>query len=400
MQNSSRHPSLDKESGAPTHFLAEARKFLAEQLTLELRRAGRSTTGVHSEINACRLWHTKLYHRGWIAPAWPVAFGGTGWSVEQRFIFEQECAHNDAPILFSAGIRSLGPLLIESGTPEQRAQYLPSILLGDHLWCQGFSEAGAGSDLAALRTHAVAVGNRYLINGHKLWTTGAHVASHMFALVRTATSTKPQQGISFILIDMNTPGITVRPIITLDGQHEFNEVTFDDVSVPIENRVGAEHEGWSVAKQLMRFARSNNTNSSLLRRAWRSVERAVAIQEEGLENELRRRVNMVRIELDVFESLEQNLLASGKLSGDNEMGSSLMKVTATELHQRITEILIQVVGAYANVMPRGLDELPSTLQTGNQAMRKYLATRAATIYSGTNEIHRNLVAAGLWRSSW
>jgi alkylation response protein AidB-like acyl-CoA dehydrogenase len=222
----------------------------------------------------------------------------------------------------------------------------------------------------------------------------------MFALVRTGISTKPQQGISFLLIDMNTPGITVRPIITLDGQHEFNEVTFDDVIVPIENRVGAEHEGWSVAKQLMRFARSNNTNSSLLRRAWRTVERAIVMQEDGLESELCRRIDMIRIDLDVFASLERNLLASGKLSGDNEMGSSLMKVTATELHQRITEVFIQVVGAYAIAMPHEIDRLPSTLLTGTQALRKYLATRAATIYSGTNEIHRNLIAAGLSRSLW
>ncbi|HEV2561189.1 MAG TPA: acyl-CoA dehydrogenase family protein [Rhizomicrobium sp.] len=359
------------------NFVEEVRDFLGGALTPDLRQAGRETIGVHSEIGTCRIWHQRLYAKGWIAPAWPVGHGGTGWSLAQRFFFEQECARNDAPILFAIGLRSIGPLIIALGTPEQKRRYLHPILSGEDLWCQGFSEANAGSDLAAITTHAVALGDNYIVTGCKLWTTGAHLANRMFALVRTRSSGKPQDGITFLLIDMAAPGISVRPIVTLDGQHEFNEVTFDDVSVPIANRLGAENEGWGVAKHLMRFARSNNTNSSLLRRAWRGVER---LQTASLEPALKMRMTEIEIELAAFESLEMRLLASGRLSGNDEAGSSLMKIAATELHQRIAELLLDAADPYGGT---------------TYPLLKYFGTRAASIYSGTNEIHRNVIAKHL-----
>jgi acyl-CoA dehydrogenase len=376
-------------------FATEVRRFLDQCLTPDLRRAGRRTTGVHSEIDACRLWHQRLYHHGWIAPAWPVAYGGTGWSTTFRFFFEQECARNDAPILFGTGIRSIGPLLIALGTPEQKKRYIQPILSGDDLWCQGFSEAHAGSDLAALATRAVASGDRYIVKGRKIWTTGAHLANRMFALVRTQSSGKPQEGITFLLIDMDTPGISVRPIITIDGQHEFNEVLFDDVSVPIANRVGEENDGWSVAKHLMRFARTNNTNSSLLRRAWRAVQRETAGGSNHLEPALRTRLTEIEVDLMTFESQELNLYASGRLSGDDEAGSSIMKLVATELHQRITEVLLEVAGPYGVIAPNLLDDQIGPVAAGSFAVQKYLGTRAASIYSGTNEVHRNLIGKQL-----
>jgi acyl-CoA dehydrogenase len=375
-------------------FAAEVRQFLEENLTADLRRAGRHTTGVHSEIEACRTWHRRLYRRGWIAPAWPVEHGGTGWSHEYRFHFEQECARNDAPILFSTGIRSIGPLLIALGTQEQRRKYIPPILSGDDLWCQGFSEANAGSDLAALATRAALEGDHYVVSGRKIWTTGAHLANRMFALVRTDSSGKPQQGITFLLIDMDTPGISIRPLTTIDGQHEFNEVLFDKVKVPAANRIGAENDGWGVAKHLMRFARTNNTNSSLLRRAWRGVQREVA--DYGiLELSLRTRLAEIDVELTAFESLEMKLLSSGRLSGDDEAGSSTMKLAATELHQRITEVLLEIVGPYAASAPGLLDEANGLIAGGSFAVQKYLGTRAASIYSGTNEVHRNVIGKHL-----
>jgi acyl-CoA dehydrogenase len=376
-------------------FVREVKSFLAENLTEDLRQAGRRTTGVHSDIEACRMWHRRLYRRGWIAPTWPVAFGGTGWSNEQRFYFEQECARNDAPILFAAGLRSIGPLIIASGTAEQRRRYLPAILSGDDLWCQGFSESGAGSDLAAITTRAVRQEHNYLINGRKIWTTGAHLANRMFALVRTESSAKPQEGITFLLIDMDSPGITIRPLLTMDGQHEFNEVLFEDVCVPCANRIGEENDGWAVAKHLMRFARSNNTTSSLLRRAWRAVERARASAGESLEPALAMRLTQIEIELAAFESLEARLYSTGRLSGDDEGGSSLMKVVATELHQRMTELLLEIAGIYgatgANV--RGVES--PAMSSGGFAAQKYLGTRAASIYSGTNEVHRNVLGKHL-----
>ncbi len=379
----------------PRSFLDEVRDFLQTNLTEDLREAGRRATGVHSEIGACRIWHRRLHRKGWIAPSWPAAHGGTGWNMAQRFAFEQECARNDAPILFAGGLRSVGPTIIALGTEEQKARYIPAILSGEDLWCQGFSEAGAGSDLAALSTRAAFDGRDYIVTGRKLWTTGAHISNRMFALVRTSTSRKPQEGITFLVLDMATPGIAVRPIVMIDGEHEFNEVILDEVRVPAANRIGAEGEGWAVAKHLMRFARSNNTNSSLLRRAWRAVERARAADGCDLEPSLKARLTEADIALVAFESLEQRLLASGRLSGDDEAGSSLMKVTATELHQRIAELLCDVAGPYGAAGARLPNSASAHLATGSFAMRKYLGTRAASIYSGTNEIHRNVLAKNL-----
>ncbi len=187
-------------------FIKEVRTFLSENLTPDLRLAGRHTVGTHSDIAACHIWHQRLYERGWIAPAWPSDYGGTGWTPPQRFLFEQECALNDAPILFSGGIRSLGPLLIAMGTPEQQSRYLNPILKGEDLWCQGFSEPCAGSDLAALTTRAKSDGNDYIVAGSKIWTTGAHYANRMFALVRTSQGSRSQEGITFLFIDMDTLG--------------------------------------------------------------------------------------------------------------------------------------------------------------------------------------------------
>lgn len=375
-------------------FASEVRRFLEENLTADLREAGRHTTGVHSEIGACRIWHRRLYQRGWIAPAWPMAYGGTGWSNDFRFHFEQECARNDAPILFGTGIRSIGPLIIALGTREQRNKYIPAILSGDDLWCQGFSEANAGSDLAALTTRAVVQGEHYVVTGRKIWTTGAHLANRMFALVRTQSSGKPQEGITFLLIDMDTPGISIRPLITIDGQHEFNEVLFDSVRVRIGSRVGAENDGWAIAKHLMRFARTNNTNSSLLRRAWRAVQRET-FEAKDLESALRTRLTAIEIDLASFESLERSLYASGRLSGGDEAGSSTMKLVATELHQRITEVLLEIVGPYRAVSPGLLNDHNGLIARGSFAIQKYLGTRAASIYSGTNEVHRNVIGKQL-----
>lgn len=368
-------------------FVRMLRDFFAAALTADLRDAGRETTGVHSEIGACRVWHRRLYERGWIAPAWPVAFGGTDWSPAQRLIFERECAANDAPVLFAGGVRSLGPLLIAAGTPEQQRRYLPAILDGSDLWCQGFSEPGAGSDLAALQTRAVAADGHYVVSGSKIWTTGAHIANRMFCLVRTAHGAKPQHGITFLLLDMASKGISVRPIRTLSGDCEFNEVFFDGVRVPFADRVGEENDGWSVAKHLMRLARGNNTTSGLL---WRAHRRAVQIVEsQGTDARvLLKGLHTLTCELVAFEALELRLLTRGL----GAVEASMLKTLATELHQKLTAFALEAAGmaAVASGAP------PSAWTgTGAFASRKYLATRAASIYSGTNETHRNLIAQWL-----
>lgn len=383
---------MEREDAA---FLDEVRAFLAEALTEDLREAGRRTLGVHSDIEACRLWHRRLYQRGWIAPAWPVAWGGAGWSARQRFLFDAECVANDAPVLFAGGVRSLGPLLIEAGTAEQRARYLQPILTGEDLWCQGFSEPGAGSDLAALSTRAEAVAGGYSVTGSKIWTTGAHHANRMFAIVRTGQFARRQEGLTFLLIDMDSPGLTVRPILGLAGEHEFNAVYFDEVFVPEANRVGAEHDGWAVAKRLMSLARSNNTPAALVARSLRRASQAAEAAGEALEPSVRRRLAALRIELDAFAQLELDALPDGRAPAGAQAGPSMLKLIGSELHQRIAEIVMEIAGPLgaASLTAEGLNG--AALDRGARASARHLSLRAASIYSGSSETQRNLIARGL-----
>ena len=255
-QTSRREPVDLALSAQDEAFRAEVRRFLDDSLTEDLREAGRKTGGVFADFAAGVRWHKVLARKGWSAPSWPREHGGTGWSATQRYIFSRECAAVDAPRIFSMGLRMVGPVIMKYGTPEQKAKYLPGIVAGDIVFCQGYSEPGSGSDLASLKCRAVQEGSDYVINGTKIWTTGAHVANHMFCLVRTATEGKPQDGISFVLIDsMDVPGLTVKPIVTLAGDHEVNQVFFDNVRTPVANRIGPENAGWTVAKYLLAFER-------------------------------------------------------------------------------------------------------------------------------------------------
>lgn len=380
-----------KPTLADGEFVNEVRRFLQAALTENLRRAGRNTIGVHSDIEACRTWHRRLYEKGWIAPAWPKAYGGTGWSPAQRLIFERECADNDAPVLFAGGIRNVGPLLIALGTPEQKERYLRPILDGSDLWCQGFSEVGAGSDLAALQTRAERAGDHYVVNGSKIWTTGAHIANRMFCLVRTAAGAKPQAGITFLLVDMASPGVMVRPIRSIAGEDEFCEVRFDDARTPIENRVGAENDGWSVAKLLMRFARSSNTTTGLLRRAFRC---AVAVVEAICPDDVGARAGLKQLEcrIQLFEAFELSTLTAAPDGSMTDAQASMLKTLATELHQAIASFALDAAGPFAAA---GVSSGPNCLTQAAFATKKYFATRAASIYSGTNETHRNLIARHL-----
>ncbi|MBX3705925.1 MAG: acyl-CoA dehydrogenase family protein [Pseudomonadales bacterium] len=378
-------------SDAEHAFRAEVRQFLDAALTEELRAAGRATVGTHSEIGASRRWHQRLHERGWITPAWPVEHGGTGWTARQRLIFDRECAAHDAPVLFAGGIRNVGPLLIALGSAAQQAFYLPRIRSGADLWCQGYSEVVAGSDLANLRTSARRVGDHYVINGRKIWTTGADLADRMFALVRTRAAGKPQQGITFLLVDMRTPGIRVRPVQTISGEAEFNEVTFEDVQVPVEDRVGAEDDGWTVAKQLMYYARASNTTCGLLRRALRrttELQARCGTTEPGA----RRRLDEAELRLAALERIEYAAAGSDRTAA-REFHASTMKLLATELHQRITEVALELAGPLALEQRDAMQSLAATPFA--HAASKYFATRAATIYSGTSEVHRNILGRQL-----
>jgi acyl-CoA dehydrogenase len=376
-------------------FLAEVRAFLDIALTPDLREAGRRTLGVHSDIAACRIWHGRLHARGWIAPAWPRAWGGTGWTPRQRFLFDRECARNDAPILFAGGLRSLGPLLIEMGTADQQRRYLPAILSGDDLWCQGFSEAGAGSDLAAIATRAVRVGEHYVIHGSKIWTTGAHLANRMFAIVRTADGEKRQQGLTFLLIDLPSPGLTIAPIPGLAGEHEFNQVFFDGVRVAVAHRVGAEDDGWSVAKRLMQLARSNNTPAALVRRVLRRTAQAVREAGQELERDVHRRLATLEIELQAFERLELAALGDGRPRPGDAIAPSLLKLIGSELHQRVAELALEVAGPSGASTLEAIDGMPEAVAARARAMAKHLSVRAATIYSGSSETQRSVIARSI-----
>jgi acyl-CoA dehydrogenase len=377
------------------NFLAEVRAFLDVALTPDLREAARRTRGVHSDIGACRIWHRRLYERGWIAPAWPAAWGGTGWTPRQRFLYDRECARNEAPILFAGGLRSVGPLLIEMGTPEQRARYLPAILSGADLWCQGFSEPGAGSDLAAIATRAVRDGDEYVIHGSKIWTTGAHLSNRMFAIVRTADGEKRQQGLTFLLIDMPSPGLTIAPIPGLAGEHEFNQVFFDAVRVPVSHRVGEENDGWGVAKRLMQLARSNNTPAALVSRVMLRAKRAANAAEGDLEPSVRRRLAGLEIELHAFERLELAALDDGRPRADDVVGPSFLKLLGSELHQRVAELALEIAGPQALATLDVVGEADGPLVAGAEALAKHFSVRAATIYSGSSETQRNVLARSL-----
>lgn len=360
-------------------FRADVRAFLAEELPDDLRRAASQATSVFIDPAVTLPWQRLLNARGWAAPDWPVEFGGPGWTEIQRYIFAAECAAARAPGLAPMGLKMVAPVIMHYGTAGQRAHYLPRILSGEDYWCQGFSEPGAGSDLASLQLRAVPDGDDYILNGSKIWTTHAHFANRMFALVRTSNDGKPQAGISFLLLDMATPGITVEPIRTLAGDHEFNQVFFDDVRVPQANRLGGENEGWSVAKHLLTFERGGKYAPGLIVR----LERLRA--QDGIGPVLRARLDREAIGLAALQALE--IKAMRGLGGSPALYASVLKILGTETAQRIDTLACEIAGqdAWADADGQTPDELAG-------AVPRYLNDRAASIYAGSNEIQRDLIA--------
>jgi alkylation response protein AidB-like acyl-CoA dehydrogenase len=384
-------------------FRNEVREFLGQALTPELRRAGELMTSVFADFEATMRWHKILHAKGWVAPDWPQEFGGTGWDINQRYIFQEECKLANAPSLLAMGLQMLGPMLIHFGTEAQKTHYLPRILSGEDVWCQGYSEPGAGSDLAALQTSAVREGDFYQINGSKIWTSYAHHSNWIFCLVRTSREGRPQQGISFILIDMATPGITVEPIIGLDGRGEQCQVFFDNVQVPVANLVGEENQGWTVAKYLLEFERGGHNFTIDLKKQMAKLRRQ-AKAEHGpdglplLENPvIRQRLAELEVEALALEHTE--LRIKGALEAGSNPGalSSLVKVTGTELGQRFNELSLDLLGC--NVLVRQDEALEPDFageligpDYALTSMAEYINNRASTIYGGTAEIQRDIIA--------
>jgi alkylation response protein AidB-like acyl-CoA dehydrogenase len=391
-------------SAADNRFREEVRDFLADELTPELRAKGNKLTSVYADYETGMAWQRILHAKGWVAPAWPVEHGGCAWSVVQRYIWAAETAAAGAPPVSPMGIGMCGPVLIGHGSAEQKAHYLPRMLSGADFWCQGYSEPGSGSDLASLQMRARDDGEDFVCNGHKIWTTHAHVANRIFCLVRTSRETIPQRGITFLLIDMQAPGVEVRPIIMLSGEHIQNDVFFTDVRVPKANVVGRVGDGWTVAKYLMQFERGGGVSapSHKVRLARiRDIARAEGIDGDGFAQ----KIAQAAIDVETMEAVELRVMSA--LSGGEAPGaeSSMLKMVSTELSQRLTELALEAVGYYAMpyqpfaVSPGG--PVPGYRQLSNEAAgpeyswtvaAKYLNDRAGSIYAGTNEVQRNILA--------
>ena len=378
------------ESSVPAQFRAEVRTFLNGALTPELRQAGAEQIGVFSPSEVGRLWHRKLYERGWITPTWPKEYGGRGWGTQQKYIFEQECALANAPTLSSAGLLMLGPILIHFGTVEQRARFLPRLRSGEDYWCQGYSEPGAGSDLAALSCRARREGDDYIIDGTKIWTTHAHCADWIFLLVRTSTHERPQQGISFLLADMRSPGVTVQPIVSMSGEHEVNQVFFDGVRTAVANRIGDEGDGWTIAKRLLEFERSGVYGPRIRRLLAQARRLAQADGRRWRDADFRRRYAELSIECDALEAGELRILL-GNNPGGAGVATSLLKLAGTETLQRASELCV-LAGGTGSMYAHDFTRPYGTCHDAAVAMARYLNTRAATIYGGSSEVQRNILA--------
>ena len=368
-------------------FREEVRAFLATDLPADLRERVRlgDDRRVRDDIVA---WQNILHARGWGAPMWPVEFGGTGWSKAQQFIFECECALADAPAQLAFGLKMVGPVIQRFGTPQQQERFLPRILSGEDWWCQGYSEPGSGSDLASLRMKAERDGDDYVLNGQKVWNTLGQFADWIFCLVRTDSEGKPQRGISFVLVDMRSPGIRVQPTRLLDGTHEVNEVWFDNVRVPVANRIGDENQGWTYAKFLLGHERTNIAGIGASRRALQRLKQVAgttpALRGTMLEDpHVALRIAQVEIELDALEITNLRVIFAEARNHAPGPEASLLKIRGTEIAQRISELHLELAGPTA----LACDESQRARATAD-----YLNLRKLSIFGGSNEIQRNIIA--------
>ncbi|MDE2604630.1 MAG: acyl-CoA dehydrogenase family protein [Burkholderiales bacterium] len=379
-------------------FRQEVRAFVREQLPADIRR--KVELGLRLEHADYVTWFRILEARGWLTPGWPVEHGGPGWTHVQRYLFDEETQLAGAPRIIASGIQMLGPVLIAFGTPEQKAKYLPDIRQSNTWWAQGFSEPGAGSDLAAVRTTAALEpdGRHFVVNGHKVWTSYAHWCSMMFALVRTdPAAAKPQEGISFLLIDMTTPGVTVRPIRMLEGGTDLNECYLDNVRVPVENLVGELHKGWTCGKFLLGHERTGIAGIGSCKQQLARARRLAAQLDLADDPLLRARLAQFEAELMALEFTALRLLAPGQRSRTPAVEASMLKVRGTELRQAIYETLVDIAGPDAvpfSADAQFLEHLDQAAVDENLAAvaANCLDARKVSIYGGTNEVQRNLIA--------
>ncbi|MFT5533849.1 MAG: alkylation response protein AidB-like acyl-CoA dehydrogenase [Burkholderiaceae bacterium] len=381
-------------------FRQLVRDFIAHNLPETIRN--RVTRGLSLGRDDYLRWQHILHAKGWGAPSWPAEFGGPGWSATQQYIFDEESAAGGAPRAVPFGLKMVAPVLMQFGSPQQQQRHLPKILAGEEWWCQGYSEPGAGSDLASVKTRAVREGDNYVVNGQKTWTTLGQYAEWIFCLVRTDPEVKPQRGISFLLIDMTSPGITVRPIITMDGAHEVNEVWFDNVQVPVSNLVGTENQGWTYAKFLLGHERTNIAGIGIGKRELARLKRVAAQQiKHGkplLQDPLfAARIAQIEIDLMALEITNLRVLAAEAERRTPGPEASILKIKGTEIQQAITELLVQAVGPHAlplrrDAMADGYAGEQVGPDDATALAAGYLNMRKLSIYGGSNEIQKNIIA--------
>ena len=386
------------------NFRSEVRAFLANKLPARL--SDKVASGKHLSKADMQEWHAILNTRGWLANHWPEQYGGPGWSAVEKFIFEHECCLAHAPRIVPFGVNMLGPVLIKFGNETQKRHWLPRILDGSDWWCQGYSETGAGSDLAAVSTTAArgqdAQGEHYIVNGQKAWTTLGQHANMIFCLVRTNRESKKQEGISFLLIDMTTPGVEVRPVITLDGAHEVNEVFFTDVRVPVENLVGEENKGWTCAKYLLTYERTNIAGVGLSVAALERLKRVAAQQTRNgrpLAGDPSFADRLARVEIDLENMKTTNLRMIAAVVGGGVPGaeSSMLKIRGTQIRQEISSLNRRAMGPYARpLIQEALEDGYTGIQVGPKAAASaaslYFNNRKLSIFGGSNEIQKNIIS--------
>ena len=383
-------------------FQKEVRAFLKAKYPDDIRK--KQDSGISLNRNEMIRWQKILYEPGWAAVNWPVEYGGTGWTTVQKYIFENEIGAINAPEFIPFGVKMVGPIIYSFGNNEQKRRFLPDILSSDVWWCQGYSEPGSGSDLASLTTKAKRQADHYIVNGVKTWTTLAQYADWIFCLVRTNSDVaRRQEGISFLLIDMKTPGVSIKPIITMDGAHEINEVHFENVKVPIENLVGEEGKGWTYGKVLLQHERTNLATvprskyrlNKLKKEIVQSMHGGVPLMEDL---NFSRKVATVEIELKALEYTELRTLAAiatGKAPGPE---SSILKIKGTVMQQMLDELFLEAAGYYALPYVSNQYDLdcPKSEWIGHSAETEsslqYFNNRKASIYSGSNEIQKNIVS--------
>lgn len=379
-------------------FRDEVRAFLRAYLPHDIR--DKLLSGRRATAEEIRRWQRILHSQGWGAPSWPKEFGGTGWSFVEQYLFQLECAVAGAPPQLSFGLKMLGPVLMRFGSPQQQQYFLPRIVNAEHWWCQGYSEPGAGSDLASLKTRALRAGDEYVVNGQKAWNTLGQHADWIFCLVRTDPAAKPQRGISFLLIDMRSPGITVRPTTLLDGTQEVNEIWLEDVHVPAANRVGEENQGWTYAKFLLGHERTNLADVGGCRRELARLKRAAAAQVQDVpppmgDPRFRARIAQVEIELTALEITSLRVITSAerRVPGPE---ASILKIRGSEIMQSISELMLEAAGLYG--LPYA--EAPGAAAGYELAVPEYargvaanyLNLRKLSIFGGSNEIQRNIIS--------